>query len=812
MYAKRSSGIDIIGDIAWGTHLCVFYQTKEDLLDILVPYFSAGLRNNEFCIWVTAEPLGAEAAKKAMARKIADFDVYLKKGQIEIVPHSEWYISGGTFDSQRVLKAWVDKLDQALAHGYEGMRVTGNTAWLEKKDWRDFTAYEEEINSVIGKYPMLALCSYSLDRCGAFEILDVVKNHKFALIKREGRWEIIKSSRLKKMEEETRLSEEKFRAIYDNARGGILLADVENKKFYMGNKAICQALGYSLEEIKNLKVRDIHPQKDLPYVIDQFNGQAVGEFSLAKNIPVKRKDGSIFYADVNGTTITIAGKVYLMGFFRDITARKQAEEALRVSEERYSTVFQSAAGGILIAGVKTKKFLYANPAVCRMLGYAEEEMKQMRVDDIHPRADLDRVLSEFMALVRGKKTLVQDIPCLRKDGAIIYANVVATRAEIDGIDCCVGLFSDTTEQKRARENIERAAKEWRDTFDFITDMISLHDLNYRITRANRAFASAFGMKPVELIGRTCYELFHEMKEPHQKCPGKEALDRGESVRAEFFEPCLGRYLEVIASPLRDEGGKITGFVHVARDVTEDKKSEERALQSGKLAVVGELAAGIAHEIRNPLANISATAQYCLGKYELAKPLRRHLDVIVRNSENANRIIKDLLDFAKPHRVSLRLCSVREVIKKTCDVIKSRCAINRVRVKRRLARRLPLMLIEPDRMGQALMNFMINAIDSMPQGGTLIVTAESDPDKNEIAITIADIGKGIPEDELPKIFDPFFSTKREGVGLGLSLAHQIIDQHKGIIDVQSGVGKGTTVTVRLPVAPPPTHTIQRIRRI
>jgi len=129
--------------------------------------------------------------------------------------------------------------------------------------------------------------------------------------------------------------EEKFRAIFDNAPDGILIADLESKKFYMANKAICQMLGYGLEEIKNLGVMNIHPEKDLPYVIDQFERQIKGEFSLSRDLPIKRKDGSVFYADVNAATIKIAEKTYLMGFFHDTTERKEIEEALRESESHF---------------------------------------------------------------------------------------------------------------------------------------------------------------------------------------------------------------------------------------------------------------------------------------------------------------------------------------------------------------------------------------------------------------------------------------------------------------------------------------------
>ena len=119
----RSSGVDIIGNVPWGTHLCQFYQTKEDLIDILVPYFKAGLENNEFCMWITAEPLNVEDAKKALSEAVKDLDDYIAKGQIEIMDYSQWYTKSGKFDSDEVLQGWVDKEKNAIANGYDGLRT-----------------------------------------------------------------------------------------------------------------------------------------------------------------------------------------------------------------------------------------------------------------------------------------------------------------------------------------------------------------------------------------------------------------------------------------------------------------------------------------------------------------------------------------------------------------------------------------------------------------------------------------------------------------------------------------------------------------
>lgn len=197
----RQTGIEIVGAVPWGTHFCQFYQTEQDLIDTLVPYFKAGLESNEFCMWVTSEPLGVEQATHALRECVPDLDRRLAAGQIEIIPHTDWYLSGGRFDQQRVLGGWIQKLDAALANGYAGLRLAGNTFWLEKDNWRDFTNYEEAVNSLIGSYRMMAICTYSLDKCGASEVADVVANHEFAILKRGGEWSAIESSTVRQAKE-----------------------------------------------------------------------------------------------------------------------------------------------------------------------------------------------------------------------------------------------------------------------------------------------------------------------------------------------------------------------------------------------------------------------------------------------------------------------------------------------------------------------------------------------------------------------------------------------------------------------------------
>lgn len=201
MEEGRKTGIDVIGDVSWSTHFCQFYQNKQDLLDILIPYFKAGLENNEFCMWITAAPLTEQEAHQAMMKEIPDFARYLTMGQIEVLPHGAWYLKDGIFDSHRVVNGWIDKLSRALARGYSGMRITGNTAWLERNGWKDFMEYEAEINKVIGRYKTMALCTYWRDKCSVSDTIEVVNNHQFVLLKKPSTWEFIESAIYKRTKE-----------------------------------------------------------------------------------------------------------------------------------------------------------------------------------------------------------------------------------------------------------------------------------------------------------------------------------------------------------------------------------------------------------------------------------------------------------------------------------------------------------------------------------------------------------------------------------------------------------------------------------
>ena len=210
---ERETGIDVLGSVVWGTHVCLFYRTKEDLIKTFVPYFKAGLENNEFCMWITSDPLDSAGARSAMKKAMPDFDKYLKKGQIEILPHDQLYLDKGIFDKERVMKGWMDKLNLALSNGYAGVRITGNTSWLDEKFWESFTKYEHQVNETFDRLSVIAVCAYQLDKCGTSEIVDVVNNHQLAIIEKEGKWKIVKNAERKRAKKRAREYEAQLKSL-----------------------------------------------------------------------------------------------------------------------------------------------------------------------------------------------------------------------------------------------------------------------------------------------------------------------------------------------------------------------------------------------------------------------------------------------------------------------------------------------------------------------------------------------------------------------------------------------------------------------
>jgi DNA-binding CsgD family transcriptional regulator len=203
--ALRKTGIGLLGEVPWGTHICLFYETKRDLLDTNVDYFKAGLENNEHGLWAISDPISLDEATEALRRGIPEFDRHFACGNIELVEGYDWYLHGGQFELGKIIQGWHRKHHGALATGHEGLRICGNALWQQTELWRDFCDYERALDDSIVGHRMLILCTYSLGSSRARDILDVARAHQGTIARRNGEWEFLQVPTLDRMRNEIRV-------------------------------------------------------------------------------------------------------------------------------------------------------------------------------------------------------------------------------------------------------------------------------------------------------------------------------------------------------------------------------------------------------------------------------------------------------------------------------------------------------------------------------------------------------------------------------------------------------------------------------
>lgn len=353
-----------------------------------------------------------------------------------------------------------------------------------------------------------------------------------------------------------------------------------------------------------------------------------------------------------------------------------------------------------------------------------------------------------------------------------------------------------------------AAQEWRSTFDSISDMIAIIDAEYKIRRVNRSFARALGTDPQMLIGQHCYKVVHGFDDSHPYCPHWRTIRTKHDESSEYYDEQLKMWVEATASPIFDGDGKFTGSVHIIKNISVRKQAEveqeqlrHRAEVSSRLAAVGEMAAGIAHEINNPLTGVIGFSELLLERNDLPQDVKSELEVINNGSQRVKEIVKRMLTFARQSTPTKTCSNIEELIDNTIELRSYVLRTSNIQVVKDFESNLPLVTVDAGQIQQVFLNLIVNAEFAMKSAhgkGTLTLTTARVKDR--IKISISDDGPGFSKETKAKLFQPFFTTKEpgEGTGLGLSLSMGIIQEHGGTITAESEPGEGATFTIELPI--------------
>ncbi|MGD9874617.1 MAG: PAS domain S-box protein [Kiritimatiellia bacterium] len=623
-----------------------------------------------------------------------------------------------------------------------------------------------------------------------------------------------------------------YRTLFEFSADGILIADIETRRFKYANPAACRMLGYTEKELQEMNVTEIHPKEDLPRVMAEFEAQARKDKTLALDIPCLRKDGSIVYADANTVSVTIDGRLCNLGMFRDITDRKRIEAALHENEMRLQEAQLLAHIGNWELDLSTN-----------LLTWSDEIFRIFEIDKaafgasyeaflaaIHPE-DRDAVHTAYSRSLEDRKPYSIVHRLRMPDGRIKY---VQEQCETDYSPegkplRSVGTVQDITDLKRAEEVLRESEERLRSLINSTPDIICFKDGEGRWLEANAADLELFSLTNVDYRGKTDLQLaeftnpmyrnaFQTCAASDEKAWEAKGLSRGDEVITKP-DGTVKTY-DVIKVPIFEgTDGKRKGLVVLGRDITGRKRAEEekavlegRLQQAQKMEAVGRLAGGVAHDFNNILGIILGFTDMTLDLMDPAQPLAAYLKEVRKAAESAAAITRQLLAFARKQPATPKVLNLNETVEGLLRMLQRLIGEDIALDWRPTKANLWPVKMDPSQIDQILANLCVNARDAIADTGRVTIETENvsldesycaghadSVPGDYVRLSVSDNGCGIDKETMARIFEPFFTTKAtgKGTGLGLATVYGIVKQNGGNINIYSEPGQGTTFTIYLP---------------
>jgi PAS domain S-box-containing protein len=484
--------------------------------------------------------------------------------------------------------------------------------------------------------------------------------------------------------------------------------------------------------------------------------------------------------------------------------RKRMEDALRESEEKYREVVERANDGIAI--IQDGLLKYVNPRLAEMTGYGVEEGIGSPFTNYIDPGELAKAEEDYGRRMAAEQLVTRYERGLRhKNGSRIDTEISGGLITFHDKPADLVIVRDITERKRAEEKILRSRAILQSIFDGIAKPLIMLDKDLTVKIINKEAIQYYQAEPQGVIGKSCYEAFKKRPGPCEGCNIPGAVLSGRSVTFErkgLMDP--DRLEQVVIYPVKDEDGEVEGAIIHISDITEARFMEQQLIRSEKLASIGLLMSGVAHEINNPLAIINEKAGLIKDilefgdDFEYRRKLLNLLDSIFNSVERSRAITRRLLGFAKPKDVKMEMIQLNQLIEEVLGFLEREAFHRSINVSLDFSQDLPNLASGKGQLQQVLLNIIKNAFEAVENRGNVSIATRL-KDSDTLQVTITDDGPGIPPEQLQHIFEPFHASNKElGTGLGLYITHNIVTKNLGgQIMVKSEVGKGTTFTVELP---------------
>ncbi|MDQ1912799.1 PAS domain S-box protein [Paenibacillus sp. GD4] len=574
----------------------------------------------------------------------------------------------------------------------------------------------------------------------------------------------------------------------------ILVLDLRGNFTYI-SPALSRAMGVSSDQ--SIHVKEIVDPDEYGQVMECYENILRDNKPHSTEIRMKHGEDWLVY-DAKGSPILEAtGEIKSVIFIcRDITDRKKAELALQEAEEKYRSLVEEALVGVYM--YQDERFVYINPRLAEMFGYSVAEMNR-----IHPLslfAEKYRpLLREQLNNISAKRTKDLNLQAegVKRDGSAIFFEMSGKGTLYNGKPAAIGTVLDISERRRAENAIRESDRRYRKLLDLSPEPILVHSGGIIVYVNEACLRLLQANQRSDLIGTHLFQFLQD-EDTHK---AMQRLETALSLKSTpgYMEYRLvsldGQEREVeSSSTMIDVVLGIPVIQTVLRDITERKKTEELIRRSDKLSALGQMAAGIAHEIRNPLTSLKGFVQL-LRSQSSGHP--EYYEIMLSELDRINEIVTEFMKIAKPQTAHFEKKNLVETLEHIVALMNSQAILHNTEIIMYSEGTVPLIYCDENQLKQVFINILKNAIEAMPRGGTITVFIRP-ISEGEIDIQITDQGGGIPESFLAKLGDPFFTTKESGTGLGLMVCYQIIEAHHGHIDISSELGQGTTVRIRLPI--------------